>query len=270
MTKATTRGAFILFEGMDRVGKTTQVNRLLKHLEAKGKTVHHMRFPDRTTETGKMINEYLTNSNLKMDDRQAHLLFSANRHELSAKIKETLSSGVTIVCDRYCFSGAAYTMSKQEGKTSSTPLDYQWCIMPDEGLPTPDVILLLDMCPKQAAARGAYGEERYEKVEFQTTVRKMFRDIRERTKPYINWELVDASKTPDEVSQQITGAADRCYETLSETCGVLTRQVLGLTESPETATGGGQVLRQAFNAWQSKSTDKCVSAASVAAPPREA
>jgi len=234
MTKS--RGAFILFEGMDRVGKTTQVNRLLKHLQAQGKTVHHMRFPDRTTATGKMINEYLTDSSCKMDDRQAHLLFSANRHELSAKIRETLDSGVTIVCDRYCFSGAAYTMSKQEGKpTSAAPLDYQWCIIQDEGLPAPDLILLLDMCPEKAAARGAYGEERYEKVEFQTTVRKMFRQIRDRTKSHLNWTLVDASNGPDQVSAQITAAADNCYETSKMECGVLTREVLGLTH----ATGGG-------------------------------
>merc|ERR1712146_783111 len=68
------RGAFILFEGVDRCGKTTQCTRLVAALTEKfgeGK-VEFMRFPDRTTSIGSTINAYLTNK-ADLDDRAIHL-----------------------------------------------------------------------------------------------------------------------------------------------------------------------------------------------------
>lgn len=53
-------------------------------------------------------------------------------------------------------------------------LDLNWCKSPDHGLPEPDVVLFIDLPAEVAAARAGYGEERYEKLEFQVKVRKMF------------------------------------------------------------------------------------------------
>eukprot|EP00339_Tiarina_fusa_P007103 CAMPEP_0117071170 /NCGR_PEP_ID=MMETSP0472-20121206/50006_1 /TAXON_ID=693140 ORGANISM="Tiarina fusus, Strain LIS" /NCGR_SAMPLE_ID=MMETSP0472 /ASSEMBLY_ACC=CAM_ASM_000603 /LENGTH=88 /DNA_ID=CAMNT_0004794583 /DNA_START=8 /DNA_END=270 /DNA_ORIENTATION=+ len=74
------RGAFIVFEGVDRCGKTTQVGLLVKHLVQLGIAAIAMRFPDRTTPSGILINQYLQ-SKSDLDDRAIHLLFSANRWE---------------------------------------------------------------------------------------------------------------------------------------------------------------------------------------------
>jgi dTMP kinase len=77
------RGAFILFEGVDRCGKTTQAKRLAEALASAspgGKGSVFMRFPDRETAIGSQINAYLTNS-ADLDDHAVHLLFSANRWE---------------------------------------------------------------------------------------------------------------------------------------------------------------------------------------------
>ena len=96
---ATQRGAFIVIEGLDRSGKTTQVQKLVDSLSKDGHKVKALRFPgtlchfiyvecftkaiiDRTTVIGKMINEYLT-SQSELDDHVIHLLFSANRWELA-------------------------------------------------------------------------------------------------------------------------------------------------------------------------------------------
>lgn len=49
-----------------------------------------------------------------------------------------------------------------------------WCKVPDHGLPEPDLVLFIDLPPETAAARSGYGTERYEKLEFQIKVRKMF------------------------------------------------------------------------------------------------
>ena len=121
------RGVFILLEGIDRTGKTTQCKRLANHLkEDLGMKVEEMRFPARNTSIGGMINDYLGNKQ-DLDDHVIHLLFSANRWEQAKKIRETLSSGTSIVMDRYAFSGVAYSASKG--------LKLDWCKGPDRGLP---------------------------------------------------------------------------------------------------------------------------------------
>eukprot|EP00750_Incisomonas_marina_P012491 INCI16902.1.p1 GENE.INCI16902.1~~INCI16902.1.p1 ORF type:complete len:222 (+),score=37.24 INCI16902.1:68-733(+) len=132
------RGAFILFEGCDRSGKSTQVAKLVQRLQADGSKVEAMRFPDRTTEIGKMIDAYLRCAT-HLDDRAVHLLFSANRWECRARILSLLEQGTSIVCDRYTFSGVAFSASK-------VGMDVEWCKAPDDGLPAPDVVFFSGPC----------------------------------------------------------------------------------------------------------------------------
>lgn len=157
------RGLFIVFEGLDRSGKSTQVNLLVNLLNAV-----RISFPDRNLPTGRIINNYLTSQD-NLDDHAVHLLFSANRWERCKFILDTLNSGRHIVCDRYAYSGVAYTMSKG--------LNKQWCMMPDAGLPKPDLVFYMQAEPELLARRGNYGEERYEKIEFQKKVRMNFEEI---------------------------------------------------------------------------------------------
>jgi dTMP kinase len=77
---ASNRGALILLEGLDKAGKSTQCTRLTTSLEALGHKVLHLRFPDRTTPIGKMIDAYLKGGS-EVEDHAIHLLFSANRWE---------------------------------------------------------------------------------------------------------------------------------------------------------------------------------------------
>ena len=74
------RGAFIVFEGADRAGKSTQAARLVESLRAQGVAAECWRFPDRTSGCGRMIDAYLK-SQAELDDAAVHLLFSANRWE---------------------------------------------------------------------------------------------------------------------------------------------------------------------------------------------
>ena len=81
-----TRGALIIFEGVDRSGKSTQIKKIFENMTTRGDTVYLTRFPERTSEIGKMINEYLKN-NSNLSDEAIHLLFSANRWEHADLIK---------------------------------------------------------------------------------------------------------------------------------------------------------------------------------------
>ena len=195
--KAAARGAFILFEGVDRCGKTTQSTKLVESLKAAGVNAELWRYPDRTTEMGKMINAYLQSS-LDMDDGAIHLLFSANRWEKRAAMEKALGDGVTLVVDRYSYSGVAFTAAKQV-----PGLDLEWCKAPERGLLRPDAVLYLDMPVEAAKTRGGFGEERYETGELQERVRENFRTLREDW-----WTVVDASGTIDDVHARCGAVAN--------------------------------------------------------------
>ena len=59
-----------------------------------------------------MLNQYLRNKDFKFSDEAIHLFFSANRWEMKEQILRDLESGITLVCDRYAFSGVAYSAAK--------------------------------------------------------------------------------------------------------------------------------------------------------------
>ncbi|KAN0059840.1 Thymidylate kinase [Thecaphora frezii] len=188
--RARERGLFIVVEGLDRAGKSTQVARLANKLGAK-----EIKFPNRTTAIGQMINSYLAQTS-NLDDKAIHLLFSANRWECVQSILDTLAEGGSIVCDRYAFSGIAYSCAKG--------LHYDWCRAPDIGLPLPDLTLFLDLDAEAAAVRGGYGQERYEKREFQTKVRNAFRLVANDVESHGGkWMTVDAARSLDEVTREI-------------------------------------------------------------------
>jgi dTMP kinase len=74
------RGLFIVVEGLDKAGKSTQCSKLARNLEMEGHRTEILRFPDRNTAVGNLIDMYLKGQT-PLDDHVAHLLFSANRWE---------------------------------------------------------------------------------------------------------------------------------------------------------------------------------------------
>ncbi|GLH10979.1 Stomatin-like protein 2 [Gryllus bimaculatus] len=130
------RGALIVLEGCDRVGKTTQASKLLEKLQHRGIPSQLLKFPDRSTSTGQIINSYLTRK-MDLPDKTVHLLFSANRWESEPQMKKLLNSGVTLIVDRYSHSGVAFSAAKNE-------MSIHWCYQPEIGLPKPDLIIDAD------------------------------------------------------------------------------------------------------------------------------
>ncbi|KAK3557441.1 hypothetical protein QTP70_026620 [Hemibagrus guttatus] len=112
------RGALIVLEGVDKAGKTTQCRKLVHALQQNGRAAEMMRFPDRTTHIGQLIGSYLEKKN-NLEDHTVHLLFSANRWELVPLMKKKLEQGITLVVDRYAFSGVAFTSAKPQPNAES-------------------------------------------------------------------------------------------------------------------------------------------------------
>lgn len=183
----TKRGLFILFEGLDGCGKTTQA-KILQESGFLGESVQQV-FPDPSTMIGGMCRQYLTKS-AKLNDQVIHLLFCANRWELSEQIQEKLNSGISVICDRYWYSGVAYSAAKG--------LSLDWCKGPETGLPEPDLVIFLEIDPKQLSNRRGFGDEIYEKLDFQVKVRNVYQQLKG---PH--WAFVDGSLPIEQVTEKI-------------------------------------------------------------------
>jgi len=200
------RGALIIFEGCDRSGKTTQCQRLVKYLSENLPLIGDlhaakmMRFPDRETEIGKAISAYLQNKS-NLEDHVIHLLFSANRWERKNDLIKALEAGQHVIVDRYAFSGVAFTAAKG--------LNFEWCRGPDQGLPKPDLVCFLDVSPEEAAKRGNYGDERYEKQDFQAKVRENYKKFNEE-----NWITINTDgQNLDEIFDKIK---ETCFKVIND------------------------------------------------------
>jgi dTMP kinase len=104
------KGILITFEGLDKVGKSTQVERLIDHLKSKGIEPILVREPG-STETGERIRDILADPALKdkISPLCEFLLYSASRAQLvSEKISPMLEKGGIVIADRYYDSSSAY------------------------------------------------------------------------------------------------------------------------------------------------------------------
>lgn len=118
--------------------------------------------------------------------RKILLAVGHSTHRVRDTMMRDLHQGITLVLDRYVYSGIAFSTVK--GLTT------EWCKAPDVGLPAPDTIIYLDLAEEAAAKRGGFGEERYERAEIQKKVRNAFTSLHDR-----RWTTIDASGTVDEV-----------------------------------------------------------------------
>ncbi|KAJ3989397.1 P-loop containing nucleoside triphosphate hydrolase protein [Lentinula detonsa] len=265
----TRRGAFVVVEGLDRSGKTTQTGILRQRIQEAGKEISVAEVAvDRSTPIGKMIDAYLR-SQSDLDDHVVHLLFSANRWELalvfdshinhtsdfddrtisdcfiaslnlqhaliSSTIISSLEQGKIVLCDRYAFSGIAFSVAKSLPSQSSPstasqtpgklpPISLHWARAPDAALPSPDLTLFLDVSPEIALTRGGYGEERYEKAEMQKRVRSVFQEIGGEVTADAGqgkWIVVDAGKEMSTVTEEMWGHVQTLLDGINGSIGRL-------------------------------------------------
>ena len=153
-------GLFVSFEGVDGVGKTTQVERLRAYFEARGREVVVTREPG-GTELGRMIRRMLLHgvgsSSADIAPRAEALLFAADRAQHVAEtIRPALDRGAVVITDRYLDSSLAY----QAGGRELTAADVRSLSMWATGGLLPARTYLLDMDPSLSHARLQHRADR--------------------------------------------------------------------------------------------------------------
>ena len=141
-----TKGKFLVLEGADSVGKTTQIKIMAEYLKNQGFKVITLREPGGSV-VGEMIRNVLLNNHM---DRLAELLlFTASRVELiKTVINPALDDGTIVICDRFTDSTYAY---QGHGRGLINEVHKLKSII-DE-LVQPDHILFINLSLEEAATR---------------------------------------------------------------------------------------------------------------------
>ena len=201
------KGKFIVIEGLDGSGKTTQAKIITETLRAKGINVINQAEPT-THEFGKMCREVLGGEK-KVTKSQFALLFTADRidHNVNAEdgIEKLLNEGYNIICDRYYYSTFAY-------QGIDVGLDWLMNLNLDcKDIRKPDLCIFLDLFPEKSmerinANRSKDEIEIYETEEYLTDIRNRFYDVINILKDTENIEIINADADILTVSQKIKEA----------------------------------------------------------------
>lgn len=200
-------GLFISFEGIDGVGKSTQIDLLQKHLGALGRTTLRTLEPG-GTELGVEIRHLLLHRKGEVAPRAEALLYAADRaHHVATKVRPALEAGTDVLIDRYLDSSVAY---QGAGRDLDAQQIRDLSLFAVEGL-LPDLTFLLDLDATASLARRAKtGQEpdrlEREKVEFFEAVRQGYLDLAA-AEPE-RFFLVDARQTIEEMAVQIRARVD--------------------------------------------------------------
>lgn len=206
------KGKFIVIEGLDGSGKTTQTKIITEKLLSKGINVINQAEPT-PHEFGKMCREVLSGRK-KVTKSQLALLFTADRidHNVNGEdgINMHLQKGDTVICDRYYYSTLAY-------QGVDVGMDWLKSLNLDcEDIRKPDLCIFLDLTPEKSmerikANRRADEIEIYENLEYLTNIRKRFYNVIDSLKDSENIAVINADGTVEEVAAQIEKAVNSIY-----------------------------------------------------------
>jgi dTMP kinase len=180
---------FIVFEGIDASGTTTQALMLAEALQGRGIDAVRTKEPCYGTPIGDMIGEYLAKRK-EFSPHTLALLFAADRLEHTAVIREWLAAGKTVVSDRYLHSNMAYQ--------GAHGIDVQWIRALERFAISPDLVVFLRISPEHAARRRLDKDRNEENLAYQAKVADAYEKIREE-----GWLVMDATLSKETIHEGV-------------------------------------------------------------------
>ena len=196
------RGRFIVIEGIDGSGKSTQISLLAKKLTEEGRKVYTTAEPTISL-TGGMLRDALRGvtqhttceiAAMFLLDRIAHNVNPVNG------IEKFLASGVDVICDRYYYSSLAYQGSET---------DFDWVLDMNINCPEirkPDLCIFLDLEPEKCLDRISKNrlvKEIYEETERLERYRKRYFEIFDMLKFTDNIAIIDTARDIEEIAADV-------------------------------------------------------------------
>lgn len=204
-------GTFIVLEGIDGAGKSTQAKLLKVWFEERGYEVVLTKEPTDTA-FGRLIRRLVLTGGkegiidgAKISHEAEALLFAADRAEHVDKlIKPSLEAGKIVISDRYFYSSLAYQWARG--------LDLEWLIDLNRFAVRPDLVVLLDLPVKESMKRlrSRSIKSEFDKIyELQRRVRENYLKLAER---FPEIKIVNALEDVDSVHRQIVALVEAILE----------------------------------------------------------
>ncbi|MFH1894932.1 MAG: dTMP kinase [Patescibacteria group bacterium] len=194
MKKNPYSGKFIVLEGLDGSGISTQAELLFEYLKKQGKKVYLTSEPTRSL-IGGLIASQISN-HWQSSPECLQLLFTADRaYHLEKEIVPLLKKGITVICVRYILSTLAYGNSEIDGG--------KWLAEINKKFILPDITFLLMVSPKICIKRikkERFHEELFEKEE---KLNKVYKNYLKFAKNFKNVYFINGGKTIKEVSEEV-------------------------------------------------------------------
>ncbi|QKW16976.1 dTMP kinase [Verrucosispora sp. NA02020] len=202
-------GLFVVFEGGEGAGKSTQLAQLAERLRGDGRDVVVTREPGATAVGTRIRSMVLdTTGDEAPSPRAEALLYAADRaHHVATVVRPALVRGAVVISDRYVDSSLAY-----QGAGRTLPVDeVSWLSSWATGGLKPDLVVLLDVDPRTGLSRVAARSQAADRLEaesvgFHERVRYAFLDLAAADpKRYL---VLDGSRPAEEIAEQVAGRVE--------------------------------------------------------------
>jgi len=195
------KGKFIVFEGLDGSGQSTQISFLQKYLESKGYKVHNTTEPTNNL-IGGLIRGILTKQ-WKLSNTGIQLLYAADRaHHLESEIEPAIKKNNIVISSRYYFSTFAY---------GSLNNDLDWLKAINEKFPLPDITFFIKVSPENCMKRinrSRFRKEFFEEKNKLEKVMKTYLKI-SHDKKFKKFYVIDGEQSREKVAEDIRKIIDK-------------------------------------------------------------
>ena len=185
------KGLFIVFEGIDGGGKSTQIKMLAEYFKDKGYEVEFHMEPTEGS-VGSLLWTYMRSKDRSFSPETEALLFAADRIEHGKTINKALEEGKVVISDRYIHSSLAYQ--------GAAGVDPEWMQSLNKHALNPSLVILLDIDPERSLQRVSdRAKTVFEENDYLKRVREEYLKYAETGE----LEIIDATQPIEDVQAEI-------------------------------------------------------------------
>ena len=189
-------GKFIVFEGLDGSGQTTQTNLLKDFLSKRGYRVLITKEPTLDSQAGKLIRAALDKEK-EFSPKELQQLFAEDRKEhVNNVIIPALQTGIWVISDRYFFSSFAFG--------ASDGIDLEWLIKINKEFLLPDVTFLLQVSPEVCVQRIQTRGKSLQLFEYEEKLKNVWKAYKKVEDRFNVIRIIDGEQSIEKVSENVT------------------------------------------------------------------
>ena len=207
MRKNPYKGKFIVFEGLDGSGKSTQTNLLVSHLNKEGYQTEKIDFPQYGTKSAGLVENYLNGkygTSEEVGPYRASIFYACDRYDASFKIRKWLKERRIVVSDRYVASNIGHQGGKIKDKKERKKY-IKWLYNLEYEIfriPKPDITFILKTSPQLAKKMAPRIIDKKKKKKRIAYLGSKIRDIHERDLNHLTQALNSYLETAKEFPKE--------------------------------------------------------------------